>query len=165
MSFNYAFFCPRACLSLDSVCLSLAFPSLNCLKIVTWWASIIRRWMDFCLKILHIREIARLSTRAHHREGSSPRWAETPHYYNRDLTRFPKSLWGLRFSQHCCWKFSILWDVMLSHWAGSCLAFWRSYCLNRQCLKDQKMTAFVSLSVSYVSKTNSSKGTFRNDVT
>lgn len=126
MSFIYAFSHHRACLSQDSVYLSLAFPSLNCLRIVTWWASISHRWMDFCLKIPRIREIARLSTRAHHREGNSPRWAKNisllqswSHY------RCPKSFWGLRVSQHCCWKCSILWDVMLSRWAGSCLAFWR----------------------------------------
>ena len=87
----------RACLSLDSVYLNLAFPSLNCLRIVIWWVSISRRWTDSCLKILRIREIARLSTRAHHREDSSPRWADLSWYYSQDLTtgiQRARKVWG-----------------------------------------------------------------------
>lgn len=79
---------------------------------------------------------------------------------------YPKSLWGLRFSQHCCWKFSILWDVMLSHWAGSCLAFWRIILPQPSGSKGPEDEGFCfSLSVSYVSKTNSGKGLFHNNVT
>jgi hypothetical protein len=120
MSFIYAFYHHRVCLSLDSVYLSLAFPSLNFLRIVIWWESISHRWMDFCLKILRIREIARLSTQGRHREGSSPRWAEIYLYYNHDLAMGVQracEVWGY-------WKFIILWNV-ISHWAYSCLAFWR----------------------------------------
>jgi len=160
------FFYHRACLSLDSVCLSLAFPSLNCLKIVIWWASISHRWMDFSLKILRIREIAQLSTRAHHREGNSPRWAETSQYYNHDLTI------GVQKACEVCGSQSIATENSASYemWCYLtvqvvALHFQRSYCLNLQCLKHQKVKAFVSLCALYVPKTNSGKGTFHNNVT
>ena len=166
MSFTYAFFHHRACLSLDSVCLSLAYPSLNCLRIVIWWASISHRWMDFCLRILRIREIARLSTRAHHREGNSPRWAETSRYHNHDLTigvQRACEVWG---SHSIVVENSASYE-MWCHLTGQVVAmyFEGSYCLNLQGLKDQKIKAFVSLSVCLIfSKINSGKGTFHNNV-
>jgi hypothetical protein len=58
-----------------------------------------------------------------------------------------------------------LWDVM-SHWACSCLAFWKIILpQNLQGQKDKEMKAFFSVSVSNVCKTNSGKGTFINYVT
>jgi hypothetical protein len=144
----YAFYHHRACLSLDSVYLSLAFPSLNFLRIVIWWESISHRWMDFCLKILRIREIARLSTRAHHREGNSPRWAEISLYYNHDLTIGVQRACEVRgshssgaentksYEMWCC----PTGQVVALHFEGS-------YCLNLRGQKDKKMKAFfLSLS-------------------